>query len=418
MKQLQKIVVLCAAIVVTSCAATRPPPPEVKLPPERILQKGYSLMPLNEPGWLIEGRNAYSFAFGKLGTNQDETFAIQAMFSRLPTYDTNANFLQLIKVGQAKDTGSPRYEILKQDVTPFPMKGADCAESHMVTIDHAAKRRSGNTGDMVLESLTLSCAHPSEKTVAIHVIYSHRHDPGQDDPAFMEKGATVLNSVELFEPDQPYITVAEKANDKLARNFSSSCSKVISQTLPPKAGVLQDEDVKALAKLSSMDISIEGESSGRQIGTYALFEKGADGIYSLTAIQPSYFEPTDIKNQEMLFLSPSLDKIAPAFAKQRFNDANQAFVCESGTKFVTGIDSTYRTHYNPCDSSLTSSSGKVGAAVLANSLLTVLSLGTNVVSGSSVFYVNTDKDKVAKLVVDSKLYHCLLQAKLNGSAPQ
>jgi TPR repeat protein len=113
-------------------------------------------------------------------------------------------------------------------------------------------------------------------------------------------------------------------------------------------------------------------------------------------------------------VSPSLDNIVPAFAKQRFNDANQAFVCESGTKFVTGIDSSYRAHYNPCDSSLTSSNGKVGAAVLVNSLLTVLSLGTNVVTGSSVFYVNTDKDKVAKLVVDSKLFRCLEEANRNG----
>lgn len=410
MEQLQKIVVLCAIFVLASCATTRPSPPEVKLPPERILQKGYSLMPLNEKGWVIEGRNAYTFAFGKLGANQDETFAIQAMFSRLPAYETNANFLQLIKDGQSKDTGSPRFEILKHDVTPFPMKGTDCAESHMVTIDHAAKRRSGNTGDMILESLTLSCAHPSDKTVAIHVTYSHRHDPGQDDPAFMEKGAAVLNSVELFEPDQPYITQAEKANDILATNFSTSCSEVISQPLPQKGGALQDGNMNALAKLSTMGISIGRESSGRQIGSYALFKKGTDGVYSLSAVQPSYIEPSDIKNQEVLFVSPKLDNIAPAFAKQHFNDTNQAFVCESGTKFVTGIDSSYRAHYNPCDSSLTSGSGKIGAAVLANSLLTVLSLGTNVVTGSSVFYVDTDKDKVAKLVVDSKLFQCLKKA--------
>jgi hypothetical protein len=413
MKLLQTVVVLCAAFVFASCASTRPSLPEIKLPPERISQNGYSLMPLNEPGWVIEGRNAYTFAFGKLGANHDETFAIQALFSRLPAYDTNADFLQLIKDGQSKDSGSPRFEILKHDVTPFPMKGADCAESHMVTIDHAAKRRSGNTGDMILEALTLSCAHPSEKTVAIHVTYSHRHDPGQDDPAFMDKGTTVLSSVELSEPDQPYITQAEKANDKLATNFSTSCSGVISQPLPPKEVALQDEKMDALAKLSSMGITIEGESSGRQIGAYALFEKGADGAYSLTAIRPSYFEPTDIKNQEVLFVSPNLDKIAPAFAKQHFNDTNQAFVCEHGAKFVTGIDSSYRAYYNPCDSSLTSGSGKVAAAVLANSLLTVLSLGTNVVTGSSVYYVNTDKDKVAKLVVDSKLFQCLEAANRN-----
>jgi hypothetical protein len=233
MKQFQKIVMLCIAFVITACAATKPHLPEVKVPPERILEKGYSLMPLNEPGWLIEGRNDYAFAFVKPGANQDETFVIQAMFSRLPAYETNAEFLKVIKDGQNKDSDSKRFEILKHDVSPFPMKGADCAESHMVTVDHAAVKRSNNTGDMILEALMLVCAHPSEKSVAIHVIYSHRHYPSQDDPAFMEKGATVLNSVQLFVPDQPYISQAEKANDKLAQKFSTSCSKVISQTLPP-----------------------------------------------------------------------------------------------------------------------------------------------------------------------------------------
>lgn len=413
MMLLRKLAVLGSAILLSACAATRPPLPEVKLPPEKILQKGYSLMPLNEPGWLIGGRNNYSVAFGKLGANQDETFAIQAMFSRLPTYDTNADFLQLIKGGQAKDSGLPRFEILKQDVTSFPMKGTDCAESHMITVDHAPKRRSGNAGDMILESLTLSCAHPSEKAVAIHVAYSHRHDSGQKDPTFMEKGRAVLNSVELFEPDQPYISEAEKANMALAAKFSASCSKVISHRRSQENVASHEEKIGALAKLSSMGILVERDSVNSEIGIYALFEKDTDGRYTFSTIQLSYVEPTDIKNQELLFVSPGLDRIAPAYAKSRFNANKQAFVCESGTKLVTGIDSSYRAHYNPCDSSLTTS-GEFGSAVVANTALTVLSLGTNLLTGSSVYFVDTDKDKVAKLAIDSGFLLCLEEADRSG----
>lgn len=411
MKQLQKIIVLCAALVLAACAAKRPPLPEVKIPPERMLQNGYSVMPLNENGWVVVARNAYQFSLAKPGENPDETFAIRAMLSRIDTFNTTEDFVQQIKEGQIKDTSPPRFKLLTHDITPFPKPGIDCVKSHMITEDNAAVTRSGGTAEMILEALTLSCAHPDEKSVAIHVIYSHRHYPGTQDTAFMEKGTAVLDSVDFFAPEQPYITQEEKASDTLAINFSTSCSEVISQPLPPKDGELQDGNMKALEKLSSMGISIGRESSGRKIGSYALFKKEADGSYALSAIQPSYIVPTDITNQEVLFVSPKLDNIAPAFAKQRFNDVNQAFVCETGTKFVTGIDSSYRAYYNPCDSSLTSSSGKAGAAVLANSLLTVLSLGTNVVTGSSIYYVNTDKDKVAKLVVDSKLFQCLKKAK-------
>jgi hypothetical protein len=51
---------------------------EVQVPPERISQKSYSLMPLNEKGWLIAGRNPYQLALVKRGESTDETLAIQA----------------------------------------------------------------------------------------------------------------------------------------------------------------------------------------------------------------------------------------------------------------------------------------------------------------------------------------------------
>ena len=213
MKQLQKIVMLCATLVLTACAATRPPLPEVKIPPERISQNGYSLMPLNENGWMVVGRNAYEFALAKPGENPDETFAIQAILSKVGTFNTTEDFVRLIKEGQVNDTNPPRFKLLKHDVTPFPKTGIDCVKSHMITEDNAAVKRSGGTAEMILEAVTLSCAHPNEKSVAIHVIYSHRHYPGKDDPAFMEKGTAVLNSVELFEPDQPYITQEVKAKN-------------------------------------------------------------------------------------------------------------------------------------------------------------------------------------------------------------
>lgn len=163
--------------------------------------------------------------------------------------------------------------------------------------------------------------------------------------------------------------------------------------------------------LTAIGISIERESSGNQIGIYILIEKNQDEAYSLVAMNSTLIEPNDIKKQEVLFVSPDLTKVAPAFAVAHFIDSKQAYRCEGGSKFVTGFDSSYRSSYNPCDSSLTTASN-IGSSVLANSLLTVLSLGTNIVSGSSITFVDTDKDKVAQLVVNSKLFQCLKEANL------
>ena len=79
MKLLQKLLWLGIALLITSCASTKPPLPEVSIPPKRILQNGYSLVPLNEKGWHIAGGNAYQLALAKFGENPDETFTVQAM---------------------------------------------------------------------------------------------------------------------------------------------------------------------------------------------------------------------------------------------------------------------------------------------------------------------------------------------------
>jgi hypothetical protein len=197
MKILQRFGMLCTALVITSCASMQPQLPEVQIPPERISQKGYSLMPLNEKGWLIAGRNAYQLALVKRGENPDETFAIQAIPFRLSAFKTNEEFVRLIKGGQAKDTDSQRFKIVKHEVTSYPKNGTNCAKSYMVTEDRAAVKRSGKSGDMVLEALTLSCAHPKDKNVGISIIYSQRYYPEQRDSAFVEKATSVLNSIEF-----------------------------------------------------------------------------------------------------------------------------------------------------------------------------------------------------------------------------
>jgi hypothetical protein len=50
---------------------------------------------------------------------------------------------------------------------------------------------------MVLEVLSLTCAHPKAKNLGISVIYSQRYYPGQRDVAFTEKATSILNSIEF-----------------------------------------------------------------------------------------------------------------------------------------------------------------------------------------------------------------------------
>ena len=50
---------------------------------------------------------------------------------------------------------------------------------------------------MVLEALALTCAHPKDQSVGVTVVYSRRYYPDKQDPGFLEKALTVLDSVEF-----------------------------------------------------------------------------------------------------------------------------------------------------------------------------------------------------------------------------
>ncbi len=199
MKLVRRTGILCAALLATSCASLAPRLPAVPVPPQRISQKGYSLMPLNEPGWMIGVRNSYQLALLKRGEDPEGTLAIQATLVNLPAFSTDEELARLVKDRQAQDTDPQRFTVMKHEVTAYSQQGTACVKSHLVTEDHMAVKRSGTPGDMVLEALTLTCPHPKDRHVGVNITYSQRYYPEQKDPAFLGKATRVLSSIEFSE---------------------------------------------------------------------------------------------------------------------------------------------------------------------------------------------------------------------------
>jgi len=69
-----------------------------------------------------------------------------------------------------------------------------------VTEDNAAVKRTSTPGIMILEVMSMTCAHPKNTSLGVAVVYSHRYYPGQADPSFGEKAAQILSSVEFLDP--------------------------------------------------------------------------------------------------------------------------------------------------------------------------------------------------------------------------
>jgi hypothetical protein len=50
---------------------------------------------------------------------------------------------------------------------------------------------------MMLETLTLTCAHPKDRNSGINVTYSYQYFPEDKDPRFIERGSAILEGLRL-----------------------------------------------------------------------------------------------------------------------------------------------------------------------------------------------------------------------------
>src|SRR5260221_7568444 len=76
---------LLLAALAAGCASTQTSPPSVPLPPTRYEHRAFSLVPLNQPGWLVLPRNPTQLALAKPGGAPDESFAIHAATTTQPS---------------------------------------------------------------------------------------------------------------------------------------------------------------------------------------------------------------------------------------------------------------------------------------------------------------------------------------------
>ncbi len=195
MKKLSVIALLFAAALTSSCATTRPTMQEVTLPPQRIAQNGYSLVPLDEAGWLIAYRNSEQLILGKRGSDPDENIIIRAFAKVLPPLKSDEEF-----VGFAKSVlimeGATRHKVLSQQTDLVKIKSQSCARTDTVMEDHNAVKRSSRTDPMILEAFSLLCKHPNGST-GILVAYSHRFYQGHGDAESSKKAQKIFDSVEF-----------------------------------------------------------------------------------------------------------------------------------------------------------------------------------------------------------------------------
>lgn len=183
--------------VIAACAPL--PPKMLPSPPQRIYQNTYSLVPPDEPGWVVAGRRANELNLARGGERPDETFAVQGLLVRLPAISSGEQLAAFVQRLLAQ-ADAQRFKNRRHEVAEDRSRRETCVRSHFVTEDHAAVRKTSTPGPMILEALSLTCIHPKNADWAVMLTYSHRYDPSQNDPALGEKAAGVHATLEFLDP--------------------------------------------------------------------------------------------------------------------------------------------------------------------------------------------------------------------------
>jgi hypothetical protein len=185
---------ILAALLIGACASKPSKPLHFEL-------RGFSVAaPVTVQGekpWTVAKRTPDLLILGKPGDFESEIFTVQAAVIRLPALASPDALSQHIKAAQARELDPKRFRVLKHDLSLRPVDGESCALSHVEAMDRAIPNTSGPTTNMMLETLTLTCAHPKDRNIGINVTYSHQYFPEDKDPQFVERGSVILQGLRI-----------------------------------------------------------------------------------------------------------------------------------------------------------------------------------------------------------------------------
>lgn len=164
-------------------------------PGERITTELVAASVPAQPGWQISNKAPARIAIARAGTAPDETFAAFAIVFRIENPRDREHFLDLIRAGVAADTPPVRFREVKADFRHDDSRVSPCVRYSAIHEDTQAKLRTGGTGTLTFQSLTLYCLHPKEQGVAFAFGYSHRGRQLQ--ASFDEDGAQFIASGDI-----------------------------------------------------------------------------------------------------------------------------------------------------------------------------------------------------------------------------
>lgn len=188
---------LFIALLTGACASQPKAPPPIEL-------RGFSfILPTpkdrDDKAWAIARQTPDQFLAGKPGKYTGDTVSLQGKLVSLPPLGSDRALREHVEKIQRKEIDLKRYRLARFEVISQPMQDQICALSHVSAADVSGAGPNAPAVNTLLDTLTLTCAHPKDPARGISVMYSHGHFPEDTDQQFFQNGMLLLEGLRFSE---------------------------------------------------------------------------------------------------------------------------------------------------------------------------------------------------------------------------
>ena len=124
-------------------------------------------------GWVVTGAGRNGIAFGKRGTEQNETYGAQVIIFEMTQTGSSEEFVGLVKRRIATMNPAPRFQEIGSGYQYTESRGYPCVDVRVSYDDTAAVTAMGKE-QLKLKVISLYCRHPIRQELGFFAAYSYR----------------------------------------------------------------------------------------------------------------------------------------------------------------------------------------------------------------------------------------------------
>lgn len=194
-------VTILIPLLVTACGTPNLQLDALALPPQRIQQNGYSLVPLAEPDWFVAIGQPESLSLVRFGAQPDEKYMARAYRRGTTNLSGDANLARFADA-VLYEKGPTGAKVLRQDSKVVRIKNQRCVRVSSTLADSPAGKGTDGRAGVHTDVRAIVCEHPG-KTSAVVVVYSYSRTGEARDSALDAKADKLFGSIEFTTPRKP-----------------------------------------------------------------------------------------------------------------------------------------------------------------------------------------------------------------------